>query len=328
MTGYEVREWRRDDARAWLECQRLCFGEEHAKSMGDWQHAFDPGGHATRGIVAVEEGRVLAALVGVPTRMWFSGEERLGVQWVDLMVDPDLRKGLGGHRLHREVGQAFYDIYGEGAGDLMHYGWPIAAAGRFGKRFLGYQFVREQLCLVREGIAAPQDAPRTSADGVQELSQVGEDLRWLWDRCAGDWGLATIRDAAWARWRFLEHPSVKYRLLGVRRDGHLRGLAVVRESPWHWPGALALCDWLVPAGEVHVAEELEGAVLRLAHEQGLERIVTLLPEFSGAFGWFQQRGWRVQTTPYQLLLKSFDRRLDGAWLQRHGWLTLADSDLA
>lgn len=320
---WEIREWRAADADAWLACQRASFGESCAKSRADWQHGFDPGGLPTRGIVAVQDDRILAAYIGVPTRTWFAGEERICVQPVDLMLHPDMRRGLGAHRLHRAVAEAFFERYGTGAGDLMHYGWPVPAARRFGRRMLGYDFVREELCLVRDVPAQADDASE-----VQELREVGEDLRWLWDRCAGSFGLSTIRDAAWARWRFLEHPSVDYSLLGVKRDGVLRGLAVVRNSPWHWAGTLALVDWLVPDGEPQVALQLQAAVDDAARELGRARVATWIPESSVPFVRFQDQGWRVQTTPYQLLVKSFDRRLDADWVRQHAWLTLADSDLA
>ncbi len=319
----EIREWQESDAAAWLDCQRASFGEERAKSEADWRHAFQPGPLPTRGIVAVRDGRVIASYVGIPTLTWFAGQEHVCVQPVDLMLHPEVRQGLGAHRLHRAVAEAFFEAYGRGAGDLMHYGWPIAPARRFGRRFLGYDFVREELCLVRDVSTAAG-----ACDEVERLGEVGEDLRWLWDRCASDFGLSTIRDADWARRRFLEHPTLKYGVYGVRREGILRGLAVVRETPWHWEGAMALCDWLVPANEPDVCKQLQAKVLALAAEHGCERVVTLLPESSQPFGWFQDEGWRVQTTPYQLLVKSFDRRLDADWVRQHAWLTLADSDLA
>lgn len=350
MTDYELREWRESDASAWLECQRACFGQEHAKNEAEWRYLFESGGHVfesdgqanenggqisksssqtTRGIVAVQGERVLAACVGTNSRVWFAGEERTCVHWVDLMVHPDHRQGLGGQRLHRDVAEAFFARYGRAGGDLMHFGWPIAPARRFGERFLGYQFVREELCLVRE-VAADDSSGSSRVRQVTraDLAASPEEVRWLWDRCAGEWGLSAIRDAAWLRWRFLDHPKLRYRVLGVREGGVLRGMAVVRETPWHWPGALALCDWLVPAGEPEVAVELEREVQRVAREFGLDRVVALLPPCGGASDWFQTCGWSVHSTPYQWMVRSFDRQLVVPWVHRHGWFTLADTDLA
>jgi hypothetical protein len=323
LEPYEIREWRSEDQSSWLECQRASFGHERAKSAEDWEFLMHPLGLPGRGIVATLEERVVASYVGIPTRTWFGGEERICVQAVDLMLHPDLRQGLGGQRLHRGIAERFFALYGDGQGDLMHYGWPIAPAARFGRRLLAYEFVREELCLVRETL------PNVSADpGVQVLHEVGQDLRWLWDRCAGEWGLSTIRDGDWARRRFLEHPSVDYTLLGVREEGILRGMCVLRETPWHWEGATALCDWLVPADEPEVARRLQAAAFGRAATMGSKRLVCLLPESSRAFALFQEHGWHVQSTPYQLLLRSFDRRLDADWVRQHAWLTLADSDLA
>ncbi len=336
MSAYEIREWRAEDAEPWLACQRACFSDERAKTRAEWAYLFHGGDHGlqaeapgTRGVLAIQGDQVLAACVGMPSRTWFDGQERTCVHWVDLMVHPAQRTGLAGQRLHTEVAQAFFARYGEAAGDLMHHGWPIASARRFGERFLGYQLVREELCLLREvpELLPPAD-PAVLRLRAEDLVQWEEELRWLWERCAGEWGLSAIRDAQWMRARFLEHPSVNYRLLAVRTDGILRAVAVVRETPWHWPGALALCDWLVPSEEHAVAAQLEGAVQQTARELGLDRVVTLVPPFAGAFHWFQGQGWRVHPTPYHWLIRSFDRRLDPAWIHRHGWFTLADSDLA
>ena len=343
MSTHEIREWREGDAAAWLACQRACFGEERAKSEAEWRHLFDAGGLTsladsvgstpcepqTRGIVAMDGERVLASCVGTPTRTWFAGEERICVHWVDLMVHPEHRRGLGGQHLHRDVAEAFFARYGDAGGDLMHFGWPIAPARRFGERFLSYQFVREELCLVRDVPAVVSDSPLTAVQlTAADVAAAPEQVQWLWDRCAGGWGLSAIRDAAWLCWRFLDHPEVRYRVIGVRDAGILRGLAVVRETPWHWEGALAVCDWLVPDGEPEVARELESAILHTAHDLGLLRAVILLPPFAPASSSLQSVGWTAQPAPYQWMIRSFDRRLDARWVHRHGWFTLADTDLA
>jgi len=194
-----------------------------------------------------------------------------------------------------------------------------------------YGLVREELCLVRDVAAPMETSPGErgqSLDEVEELDGSGEDLRWLWDRCASEWGAATIRDAAWFHWRFLERPGIDYTLLGVRRDGILRGVAVLRETPWSWEGALPVCDWLVPRDEVQVAALLEEALRHRAASAGCRRLVTIFPSSSHAFELFQDMGWRVTPTPYRLVARAYERTIDLDWLRESWWYTLADSDLA
>jgi hypothetical protein len=326
MTELELRPLQGGDLPSLARCHARVFGEAGARSEAAlrWATLDNPAG--SRGFVAVDEGEVVAAYLGRATRTWIGAEARSFVQSTDSMVDPEYRSGLKRPGLFVTLAREYFDHYGVRGSDVAHYGWPIESAWRIGERFLNYRLLREELVLVRE---LNGDAGAGLPEGVERLSDFGEDLRWLWDRCAGHWGAATIRDAEWARWRFLEHPEASYVPLGVRDgDGILRGLAVLREGEWSWPGALPLCDWLVPDEEPEVAALLERAVCGAARAAGAARVVALIPEWSAAFALLQEHGWRVQPSPYRLATRSFDRRFQLEWLRRHWWTTLADSDLA
>jgi len=318
----EIRELRDGDLPALLACLRAGFGAR-AHDGEAWRWSAGPPGLPRRAFVALRGERVAALYAGRPVRTWLLGEERLCVQSVDLVVHPEERGGLGGGRLHRAVGRAYFDEYGGRAGDAVHFGWPIPAARRLGEGTLRNRLVRDELVVVRELLDPPPASPE-----VERLADFGEDLRWLWDRCAPAWGAAAIRDAAWARWRFLARPGVEYAPLGLRREGILRGLAVVRLTPWSLPGALPLVDWLVPDDEPEVAAALEAAARGLARERGAARLVAMLPPWSAAFAELQGRGWRVHPAPYAQLLRSFDPRVDEDGWRSWCWQTLADTDLA
>lgn len=328
MTELDLRPLEADDLPSLARCHARVFGADGARSEAAlrWATLDNPAG--SRGFVAVDEGEVVAAYLGRATRTWIGGEARSFVQSTDSMVDPDYRSGLKRPGLFVTLARAYFDHYGLGGDDAVHYGWPIESSWRIGERFLEYRLLREELVLVRE-LAQDDAVAGELPEGVERLTEFGEDLRWLWDRCADRWGAATIRDAQWARWRFLEHPEASYTALGVRDgDGVLRGLAVVREGEWSWPGALPLCDWLVPDAEPEVAQVLERAVRAVARSRGAARLVALAPDWSGTFASLQDRGWRVQPSPYRHAARSFDRRFSLEWLRRGWWSTLADSDLA
>ncbi len=312
------------DIESLLACARVSFGPDRAKSRAEWEWAFRRPGFEPRGLVAVEEGQVIGAYLGISQTTWIGGEERVCVQPVDLMVHPDHRRGSSENGLYLELAEAFIDLYGIEGGDVFHYGWPVEAARLSGQKLVSYEFLREELCLFRELDTAPMDRPQE----VTEVAELGPDLRWLWDRCARDWGAATIRDAAWARWRFLERPRCEYLLLGVRDRDCLRGLAVLRRTRWDWDGAVPLCDWMVPDDEPEIARLLEQGICSQARQWGAQSLVTLLPDSSSAFSRFQESNWRVKPVPYQSVVRTYDRRFDVDWLRAHWWYTLADSDLA
>ncbi len=327
MNSLELRSLVASDLPALARCHARVFGEEGRLGEATllWSSFGNPAG--ARAFVACDGERIVAAYLGRATRTWIAGAAHSFVQSVDSMVDPAYRAGLKRPGLFVSLARRYFDEYGVNGDDVVHYGWPIEEAWRIGERLLEYRLLREELVLVRELSEEPPRCPMPHE--VEQQTELGEDLKWLWDRCAGAWGAATIRDAAWARWRFLEHPSQDYVLLGVRDEARvLRGLCVLRTSEWSWPGAMALCDWLVPDDEPEVASLLERGARALAAQQGAQRLIALVPDWSAAFSSFQECGWSVQLSPYRLAARSYDKRFGLAWLRKHWWMTLADSDLA
>jgi hypothetical protein len=194
-----------------------------------------------------------------------------------------------------------------------------------GRRALGYRAVRTQAALVRPlggDAAAP---PRE----VEVLKAHDRQAQWRFERCAGEWGAAAIRDAAFLTWRFLEHPEAPYTLYGVRDgEGVLRGLAVYRRGAAPFDGLGLVVDWLVPSAEDEVGALLLAALRDRARGDGLGALAAWIPEHSPWFGRFQQGGFLVHPTPWRLALTPFTRRVDEAWMREAWWYTLADSDLA
>lgn len=329
------------DVPSLLETWAAVFGERRTRE--EWGRRFLDNPAGLRAFVACDGDRVVAQYAGVPSPVWIDGERHTFVQSVDSLVHPDYRAGLKRPGLFVRLAREYFAHYGdpprEQGGDTFHFGWPLEAAWRVGKRFLSYERVREELVLVRELDATPC-APATDCT-VREVAPdavgargdagdaAGDEVRWLWERCCGAWGASAIRDAAYVRRRFGPQGDARYRVLAARdASGALRGLAVLREGDRFAPGARALVDWLVPADDDGAAIALDVAVRAAARADGGARVLAWLPDWSRDFAAFQDRGWRVRATPYRLAARSFDRRFDALFLREHWWATLADSDLA
>jgi len=322
-TRYTFRELRMEDLPSWLRTRARCFPEDEALDEEAFHKLYSMNPAGGRILVAVEGEEVVASYAAQPVRARAGGEDVYFSHVVDSMVHPEHRAGLKNPGLFVRTAQTFFERFGDM--DAVHYGWPVERALKVGRRFLEYRVVREELALVRELDAEP-DAPEVE---VLELEELGPEVFALWERCAGDWEASAVRDADFLRWRFLEHPQKKYTVLAARdEDGALAGLCVVGEDELHSDGARALADWLVPGGSEEVARSLEAAAGLLARASGAERLVASLPPWSADFAAFQERGWRVQTTPYSLCARSFDRRFDHDLFGRGWWLTFADGDLA
>jgi hypothetical protein len=89
--------------------------------------------------------------------------------------------------------------------------------------------VRTQLMLSIDVESQPCEHPRE----VFASERFDHQAEWVFDRCAADFGAATLRDDRPLNWRFLDHPRHRYSCLGVRdRKGLLHGHCVVRCSEW------------------------------------------------------------------------------------------------
>lgn len=292
-----------------------------------WRWAYGDRPEGRRLFVAEHQGRIVAGYHGLPERVWIDGREATFTQVVDSYVLPEHRAGLPRPGLFAALGQAFFAEYGGPDKDLVHYGMPNPTAWKVGKRFLGYELFKTHGLLGREpGRDAGQGTSEAPA-GVEVLTQFDEQVRWLWDRCAGAFGASIVRDAERYRWRFERHPRHRYTALGVRDSaGILRGVAVWRRGDWILPNMGLVVEWLVPPEEREVGELLLAAIEARGRAEGVSALVTLIPEWSPWFLGFQDAGWLVHPSDHMLVGRLFHPRYDTLWLKDHWWYQLADFD--
>jgi hypothetical protein len=205
----------------------------------------------------------------------------------------------------------------------VHYGMPIANAWRMGKTFLKYELMRTH------GVLARVPGPDPGEPGeVEPIGRFDEQARWLYDRCAGDWGVSALRDAEFWNWRFVDHPRRDYECLGVRdSDGILRGVAIYRRADWIVPNMGLVVDWLVPPGEPEVGEALHRALLHRGARDAVNGMACLTPDWSPWFERFQDWGWAVHPSEYFMVSRNFHPRYDTLWLRDNWWYQLADLDI-
>ncbi len=328
MPDYEFREYREGDLPSLLETFNLVFREENAdhvdRTVSEWEWVFTRNPAGWRIWLSLYDGQVVGQYAAQPYRVWINGEERYFAQIVDSMVHPDHRRGLKRPGLFVQTALPFFEAYGGRDKDLVHYGWPVENAWRIGKTFLKYEVVRTQTILARE-----PDEPAEMPAEVEVLSRFDQQARWLYDRCAGDWGASTIREERFLNWRFFENPFHEHTVYGVRDgEGVLRGYAVYRFGDWKVPRMGLVIDWLVPPAEPEVGALLKDALLARAREDGAVTVALFMPEWSPWFEHFQTWGWLVWPTDYYMVGRNFHPRYDMRWLRENWWYQLADSDLA
>jgi len=321
VSDTEIRAFEHGDEAAVLDAYRDAFG--HARDAAAWRWAFLHHPLGQRVMLAVRGETVLAQYAALPCPVWIDGQAHVFGQVVDTLVRRSLRAGLGGSRLLVRTAEAFFETHG--GPDAVFYGWPVGRHQRLGERCLGYETTRCQLALVRglDRAAVPR-----SPGGVTQLARFDEQVRWLYERCAADFGASTVRDERWMNWRYVERPDVDYVRLAVHdADGTLRGLLVGRVLDHGGRSVGLVADWLVPPREAAVGEALLAAFDDHATRAGAEASVLWIPEWSPWFCSLQDAGFRVVATDWDLVTRSFRRRLDAAFLRESWWLQPGDSDL-
>jgi hypothetical protein len=328
MADYEIRELCAEDEPALLATFNEVFDEDQ-KEVGPrepehWRWAYRKNPAGLRVFVAVTGGQVVAQYAGLPRRVWIDARESCFTQIVDSMVHPAHRAGLKRPGLFVNTALPFFEAYGGPGKDLVHYGWPNEAAWRIGQEYLGYEVVRTQTLLVWE----PRGARTSWPGAVARLTRFDHQAKWLWDRCAGEWGASTIRDDAYLNWRLIDHPKQCYTIAAVHdAQGVLRGCAALWTGPWIVGRVSAIVEWLVPHGEPEVGELLLEAAWALTRAEESRALITLVPDWSPWFERFQRHGFLVHPSEFVLVARPFARRFDPIWLRDAWWYQLSDADL-
>lgn len=329
--AYQIRAYRAGDEHAILEAFNRIFAAVdptfRARTLAEWQWQYQRNPSGQRIFLCVTDaGRVLAQYAGLPQRVLLDGEPSFFSQSVDSMADPEFRR-LAREPLFVQAGRAYDACFG-GVGpekDTLMWGLPVPAAYRIGKKQLKYELVRQQHKLV-----APLGALELPATllAARTLEGVPPGTDALFARFARERAGLAVRDRAQWRWRYDENPHHRYALGAVEREGALAGLAVFRAGAFDHEEDGLLVDWMVPAEDAEARAALLAWARARAAEAGCARLTTLFPDTAPEWLEFQELGFRVHATRYFLVAWSFSPRHDLAWMRRHWYYTLGDTDLA
>ena len=332
-----IREYRPGDEAGILALFNRAFAQVdpdfEPRDLETWRWLYERNPSGRRIMLAVDpEGRVVAQYAGLGQRVAVGGRRLRANLAVDSVNDP-ARRGLQHPGAFVRAGRVFAQHFGgrTSSEDAFMWGLPEPPAWRVGRRFLGYQVVRNLNRLVAEpsGNGALEDA----VGAVREVAEIPADVDLLFERCAATRPALVVRDRAHLTWRWLERPGQAASVAlapGADAGTEPLGLAVYRAGVLDGERTGLLCDWLVPAdagaGAVRAAVQLRNWALERARRDGLP-LTTVFPETAPEFLDFQRAGFRVRATRRVLVARSYRRDVSVDWLRRNFFLTLGDTDL-
>ena len=327
-----IREYRAGDETRILSLFNRVFAQDdpgfRPRDLQTWRWLFEDNPSGRRIMLAVDSrDGVVAQYAGLGQRVALRGRRVRANQAVDSMSDPRGR-GLQHPGPFVRAGRVFAQHYGGRSlgEDAFMWGLPEPSAWRVGRRFLGYQIVRNLNRLVCPGVDATRRAPASNGVTVEEVDSVPLDTNLLFERVAAERGAMVVRDSQHLDWRYFRHPHVRYRFATARDGGTLRGLAVYRAGALDGEPTGLLCDWLVPAEDERAADALRAWALGAAGADGLP-LTAVFPEVMPEFSTFQRAGFRVSATRRTLVARSYRRDVSVDWLRANWYMTLGDTDL-
>ena len=252
---------RPSDEIALLSLFSRAFGQEMPAERWRWKYrGLDPLGTLVR-----RGNRVVAFYGGMPRAVLLHGEPVTAVQIGDVMVDPSAR-GLprGRSPFFLMTSRFAEDLVGPGRPYAFAFGFPSERHARLGERLGLYARVDEILDASWGALpATPSVRYRTRTIEPDEIgcidglwAKMKEDLRHT---------VIGIRDSAYVRRRFLEHPTLRYLVLLVRQrfSREPMGLVVLRD---HGESGVELVDAIGPVAAlpilVTVARRVAGRLHR------------------------------------------------------------------
>jgi SAM-dependent methyltransferase len=294
---------------------RRAFGQDMPPALWRWKY----GGHEPCGALARRDGRIVAFYGAMPREVSLFGQPARAVQIADVMVDPRERGVLtrrgpfflaASHFLRPSVGR--------GKPYALAFGFPSQRPYRLGERLRLY---------AKSGELARIDWP--ALDGRPSLRLrtrpwgpgQAEAAERLWrEMAAGLSGqIVGLRDFAYLKRRYLEHPTVRYLpfLVSRRLGGAPFGLVVVRALD----GELEWVDAVAPPGRM---ASLAHIVRRLAFALGKPQAYTWIASQHAAL--FDGTGGTVSPPHITIPALAWPQAPAPEQIDGHWWLMPGDTD--
>lgn len=306
-----------EDRQALLELFADSFGYAMDPAVWQWKYA-----EAARyGTVVRQDGKPVAFYGGMPRRILYRGMPAQAMQIGDVMVHPRERGVLRRNGPFLQAASTFLErCVGYGRDSLLGFGFPTDKAMRLAGRLGLY---RETDRMVELSWPAARNALSPLAVRARPLDPAsdGPTVDALWQRMAHDLRqrIVGVRDWARIRYRYVDHPGVRYEIFMLRGRLSRRpvGVVVLRERD----DALEIVDVVAPLAR------LPGIIAfcrRYAMRRGKPRLFVWVA--AGAAEPFRMAG--VTETPLGLVVPScaWTSGPDQSEIAGQWWLLGGDSD--
>jgi GNAT superfamily N-acetyltransferase len=232
-----------------LDLFRASFGHDMSVERWDWQFSHNPlASDIPDFCVAMHDNRIVGVRPYIPSRMWLGNEKIKAAQGVNAMVHAEYQgQGIFPRMIHPArdylvskdytVNYGFPNyrlqpvVLGEGARIVSPLEDLFAAVNprkvlshKLDNRLLGNTLGFFYSRLLNAKVRKPPPPPNSFHIGV--FDQFNDELSGV-DNLRDESRIDLMRDEAYLRWRFDQHPEYQHRYVISKRDGQLLGYAVI-----------------------------------------------------------------------------------------------------
>jgi predicted N-acetyltransferase YhbS len=312
ISTIRVRRGTPDDYASVAQLSQAVYGVNRSLDSIRWLYDENPAGTCAFWLAA-EADEVVALRPVFPWRVQVGGREVLAAQAGDAMTHPAYRgRGLftslvEGAWADLEARQIPFCFSFSNPGSLSVYRKIVVGTGPRAGSHVVLQFRRMVYPLSLELVRSRFTVPRAIVSNLDVLYRTS--CRWLWTpsrhfsifpvtrfdaefdalwaRTADRYGVLTARDSRYLNWRFIDSPSGRYQVIGLRTRGTLAGY-VACETDGHGSGSIA--D-LFSAPEPDLINGLLAGALSGMLKAGCVRVSLWTPEQSPLFAVIRKFGF-------------------------------------
>ncbi len=318
---FTVRPYHAEDEDGVRLLWNRAFHKEMPRDLWKWKYLCNP--YQQQILLCVsEDGLIVAYYGGIPYRTNLEGKTVEITQLMDIMSHPDYRKT----GIFIKTAHLFFDYAHHQNHSLFFYGYPGKYHLDLGEKYLGYKALLTPMVFLKIPTAELAAKKTELAGKISRIEKIGNSFDHLWKRCQKDYPLSVIRDSAFVRWRYAEHPLHTYEIWGFHlySQKNLDGYAVFRLEE----GKARLIDLLVPFSE----KILSAFLSQIAGEyskKNIEFIETWLPGSHFTAKQMCDMGFSDHPEPFGFIptVRLFENCPSLEWVSENFYYTMGDGDL-
>ncbi len=321
------------DEQKVIELWETVFSNEMPFSLWHWKYIDNP--YETAIIICENEKGMPAVLYGgIPFKSNYCGRKIRMIHLSDIMSHPDYR----GSGLFIHTANSYFDVFGSMDDIFVMYGFPGKYHFDIGKKYLQYSHIGKGAYYFSGSTSKIADKNVVKRGQIEQIKNPDACFDSIWQNLSIEYPFSVIRDSAYMKWRFFNHPKNSYEVWCFKPDKkttykgntvnteytEYKGYAVIQIKD----EKAAIVDILF-SKTVADFQNFMGKTAEMLVQRGVKNIETWVPGDHFLVDLLTQSGFKHKQEPVGIIptIRIFDNSLEKNWACENMFYTMGDGDL-